>query len=124
MCCAAIGLGLYGNDDLHNGLLDVLQAGRKVDNVVSSVRNQTYILENTLTMKIQQQLTELEDIFDSKTNNQTALSQLQQALAVTKGNVTIAKNAANDIRRPLSGLVITDFLAVSRNMYAEKGFIV
>ncbi|XP_039447128.1 protein tweety isoform X1 [Culex pipiens pallens] len=111
LCCAAIGLGLYGNDDLHNGLLDVLQAGRKVDNVVSSVRNQTYILENTLTMKIQQQLTELEDIFDSKTNNQTALSQLQQALAVTKGNVTIAKNAANDIRRPLSGLVITDFLA-------------
>lgn len=124
MCCAAIGLGLYGNDDLHNGLLDVLQAGRKVDNVVSSVRNQTYILENTLTMKIQQQLTELEDIFDSKTNNQTALSQLQQALAVTKGNVTIAKNAANDIRRPLSGLVITDFLAVSRNMYTEKGFII
>lgn len=117
-------MGLYGNDDLHNGLLDVLQAGRKVDNVVSSVRNQTYILENTLTMKIQQQLTELEDIFDSKTNNQTALSQLQQALAVTKGNVTIAKNAANDIRRPLSGLVITDFLAVSRNMYTEKGFII
>lgn len=117
-------MGLYGNDDLHNGLLDVLQAGRKVDNVVSSVRNQTYILENTLTMKIQQQLTELEDIFDSKTNNQTALSQLQQALAVTKGNVTIAKNAANDIRRPLSGLVITDFLAVSRKMYTEKGFII
>ncbi|XP_053684164.1 protein tweety [Sabethes cyaneus] len=111
LCCAAIGLGLYGNDDLHNGLLEVLQAGRKVDNVVSSVRNQTFILENTLTMKIQQQLTELEDIFDAKANNQTALAQLQMALAITKGNVTIAKNAANDIRRPLVGLTITDFLS-------------
>uniref|UniRef100_A0A182PUB1 Protein tweety homolog n=1 Tax=Anopheles epiroticus TaxID=199890 RepID=A0A182PUB1_9DIPT len=110
LCCAAIGLGLYGNDDLHNGLLEVLQAGRKVDGVVSSVRNQTYIIENTLTMKIQQQLTELEDIFDQKTNNQTALAQLQQALLTAKGNITIAKNAANDIRRPLVGLTITDFL--------------
>lgn len=111
LCCAAIGLGLYGNDDLHNGLLEVLQAGRKVDTAVSSVRNQTFILENTLTMKIQQQLTELEDIFDGKTNNQTALLQLQAALAYTKGNVTNAKNAANDIRRPLVGLTITDFLS-------------
>lgn len=40
LCCAAIGLGLYGNDDLHNGLLDVLTAGRKVDNLISSVKNQ------------------------------------------------------------------------------------
>lgn len=90
----------------------MLQAGRKVDTAVSSVRNQTFILENTLTMKIQQQLIELEDIFDGKTNNQTALLQLQAALAYTKGNVTNAKNAANDIRRPLVGLTITDFLSV------------
>ncbi|XP_058063910.1 protein tweety [Anopheles bellator] len=111
LCCAAIGLGLYGNDDLHNGLLEVLQAGRKVDGVVSSVRNQTFILENTLTMKIQQQLTELEDIFEQNTNNQTAVAQLQQALLTAKGNITIAKNAADDIRRPLVGLTITDFLS-------------
>lgn len=36
-------LGLYGNDDLHNGLLEVLTAGRKVDNLVSAVRNQVII---------------------------------------------------------------------------------
>lgn len=40
LCCAAIGLGLYGNDDLHNGLLDVLTAGRKVDTLISQVKNQ------------------------------------------------------------------------------------
>lgn len=47
LCCAAIGLGLYGNDDLHNGLLDVLTAGRKVDNLITSVKNQvrTYLVK-------------------------------------------------------------------------------
>lgn len=44
LCCAAIGLGLYGNDDLHNGLLNVLNAGRKVDNLISSVKNQVMTL--------------------------------------------------------------------------------
>lgn len=67
-------LGLYGNDDLHNGLLEVLTAGRKVDNLVSSVRNQTNALEHTLTQKIRPQLTELADIFDEPVSNQTALS--------------------------------------------------
>ena len=113
LCSAAIGLGLYGNDDLHNGLLEVLQAAKKVDNLVSSVRNQTYILETTLSMKIQKLLIELEDIFDNPTSNQTALQHLLLALTTTKNNISIAKNAASDIRRPLINLSMTDFLAVS-----------
>ncbi|GAB0087264.1 Protein tweety [Sergentomyia squamirostris] len=110
LCCAAIGLGLYGNDDLHNGLLEVLTAGRKVDNLVSSVRNQTHILEHTLAMKIRPQLVELADIFDQPASNQTALSQLILALNVVQGNVTIAINAAGDIRRPLMGILMSGFL--------------
>ncbi|XP_059617220.1 protein tweety [Phlebotomus argentipes] len=110
LCCGAIGLGLYGNDDLHNGLLEVLTAGRKVDSIVSSVRNQTHILENTLAMKIRPQLVELADIFDQPASNQTALSQLILALNVVQGNVTIAINAAGDIRRPLMGIVMSHFL--------------
>lgn len=105
--------GLYGNDDLHNGLLEVLQAGRKVDNIISSVRNQTQILENTLANKIRPQLVELADIFDQPASNQTALSQLILSLNIVQGNVTTAKNAAADIRRPLMQVTITSFLSVS-----------
>lgn len=113
LCCGAIGLGLYGNDDLHNGLLEVLQAGRKVDTIVSGIRNQTNQLESTLSQKIRPQLIELSDITDLPTSNQTALSQLLTALDIVQGNVTVATNAAGDIRRPLMGVTMGGFLAVS-----------
>lgn len=109
--------GLYGNDDLHNGLLEVLTAGRKVDNIISSVRNQTQILESTLANKIRPQLVELADIFDQPASNQTALSQLIVALNVVQGNVSNAKNAAADIRRPLMQVIITSFLSVNILFY-------
>lgn len=93
--------------------MEVLTAGRKVDNIVSSVRNHTNILENTLSQKIRPQLVELADIFDQAASNQTALSLLIMALKVVQGNVTIATNAAGDIRRPLMGITMTSFLTVS-----------
>lgn len=105
--------GLYGNDDLHNGLLELLTAGRKVDNLVSSVRNQTNALEHTLTQKIRPQLTELADIFDEPVSNQTALSMLITSLDMVQKNITIATNAAGDIRRPLMGISLNHILNVS-----------
>lgn len=104
--------GLYGNDDLHNGLMEVLRAGHKVDNIISSVRNQTLILEHTLGQKILPQITELEDIFDQPASNQTALSQLILSLNVVKGNVTVAKDEAFDIRKPLMRVTMTSILSV------------
>lgn len=92
--------------------MEVLTAGRKVDNIVSSVRNQTNILENTLSQKIRPQLVELADIFDQPASNQTALSQLLISLNIVQGNVTIATNAAGDIRRPLTGITMSSFLTV------------
>lgn len=106
-------VGLYGNDDLHNGLLEVLTSGRKVDNIISSVRNQTQILESTLANKIRPQLVELADIFDQPASNQTALSQLILSLNIVQGNVSNAKNAAADIRRPLMQVTISSILSVS-----------
>ncbi|XP_058988079.1 protein tweety [Musca domestica] len=116
MCCAAIGLGLYGNDDLHNGLLEVLTAGRKVDTLVTTVRNQTLILENTLKNRIRPQLVELADIFDQPVTNSTALSILFVSLNIVQGNVTLATNAASDIRRPLTSVTMTKFLSEGDKM--------
>lgn len=98
---------------MHNGLLEVLSAGKKVDTIISSVRNQTNTLETTLTLKIRPQLVELADIFDQAVSNQTALSQLILSLNVVQGNVTVATNAAIDIRRPLMHVTMTAFLTVS-----------
>uniref|UniRef100_T1HYY1 Protein tweety homolog n=1 Tax=Rhodnius prolixus TaxID=13249 RepID=T1HYY1_RHOPR len=38
--CGAVGVGLYGNDDVHNGMLELLTAGRAIDDMISSVKNQ------------------------------------------------------------------------------------
>lgn len=56
---------------------------------------------------------ELADAFDKPVNNQSALSTLFISLNVVQGNVTLATNAAGDIRRPLMGLSMTEFLSVS-----------
>ena len=106
-------IGLYGNDDLHNGLLELLTAGRKVDNLVSSVRNQTNALEHTLTQKIRPQIAELQDIFDEPVSNQSALSILLSSLDMVSKNITMATNAAGDIRRPLMGISLNHVLNVS-----------
>lgn len=90
-----------------------MTAGRKVDNIISSVRNQTNTLENTLSQRIRPQLVELADIFDQPASNQTALSLLIISLNSVQGNVTIATNAAGDIRRPLMGITMSSFLTVS-----------
>lgn len=74
---------------------------------------QTTTLEGTLTAKIRPQLIELEDIFDQPTLNQTALKLLILSLNTVQGNVTIANNAAGDIRRPLMGIYLTAFLNVN-----------
>lgn len=100
-----------------------LTTGRKVDNIISSVRNQTHILENTLANKIRPQLVELADIFDQPASNQTALSQLILSLNIVQGNVTTAKNAATDIRRPLMQVTITSFLSVRFGHFWDFCFI-
>lgn len=74
---------------------------------------QTNGLEMTLSTKIRPQLIELEDIFDQPTLNQTALKMLILALNAVQKNVTIANNAAGDIRRPLLNINMAGFLNVS-----------
>lgn len=35
-----VGVGLYGNDDVHNGMMELLTAGRAIEDLISSVKNQ------------------------------------------------------------------------------------
>ncbi|XP_028033321.1 protein tweety-like [Bombyx mandarina] len=40
LCCGAIGVGLFGNDDLHNAMLQSIQAGNQLAALVNTVKNQ------------------------------------------------------------------------------------
>lgn len=107
--------GLYGNNELHNGLLEVSKAGRNVDNITSSVRNQTENLESILANRIQPQLVELADqILDHSASNQTDVSQLILSLRMVALNVSDAKNLVYHIREPWMQVTITSILSVTR----------
>ncbi|KAK9888293.1 hypothetical protein WA026_000553 [Henosepilachna vigintioctopunctata] len=102
LCCAAVGLGLYGNDDLHNGFSQLIQEARQVNNVVSKIRNQTELMERQLRVQASQQLTTIRDIFDEPVSNMTLYKEAKAYLQRATDNNTLAANAAADIRHPLT----------------------
>lgn len=40
LCSGAVAVGLYGNDDVHNGLVQLVAAAKNVDGILMGVRNQ------------------------------------------------------------------------------------
>lgn len=40
LCSGAVAVGLYGNDDVHNGLIQLVAAAKNVDGILMAVRNQ------------------------------------------------------------------------------------
>lgn len=74
---------------------------------------QTNTLENTLVTKIKRQLYDLKDIFDEGVHNQTALAILLSAVDIVDTNVSLTINAVSDIRRPLMGITMSNFLNVT-----------
>ncbi|XP_021704383.1 protein tweety-2 isoform X2 [Aedes aegypti] len=97
VCCAAIGLGLYGNDDLHNGVLQIFGSGRKIEELILSVRNQTEMVKYNLKTKVV--LSELEAKFEKPPQmyNQTAQYLLQDTVKMVKDNTTMAINALETV---------------------------
>lgn len=40
LCSGAVAVGLYGNDDVHNGLVQLVAAAKNVDGILMGFRNQ------------------------------------------------------------------------------------
>ncbi|XP_017772256.1 PREDICTED: protein tweety isoform X2 [Nicrophorus vespilloides] len=118
LCCAAVGLGLYGNDDLHNGFTQLLQEGKQVDQQVHRIKNQTENIERQLRQQANLQLTQLRDIFDEPISNSTALKQCLQWLTWAANNNTAAAAAAADIRQPLNHIVFSE--SIDRGEWFEQ----
>lgn len=97
VCCASIGLGLYGNDDLHNGVLQIFGSGRKIEQLILNVRNQTEMVKQNLKSKVV--LSELEAKLETPPQlyNQTALYLLQDTVKMVKDNTTLAINALETV---------------------------
>uniref|UniRef100_A0A0K8THM1 Protein tweety homolog n=1 Tax=Lygus hesperus TaxID=30085 RepID=A0A0K8THM1_LYGHE len=110
LCCGAVGVGLYGNDDVHNGMLELLSAGRAMDETISSVKNQTSAIDSTLKLKVEYLLTQLGDVFDEPVTNQTARAGLLALLEAMTSNTSIALASLQDISRPLRPVTLAPTL--------------
>lgn len=120
LCCAAVGLGLYGNDDLHNGVSQLLTEGQQVDQLVSRIRNQTENIEKQLIKQADKQLTDIRDVFDQPTSNTTAVKQALYLYNLAKNNNTAAARAAADIRLPLKGIYLKPKIAIGEKIEAIR----
>lgn len=104
LCSGAVAVGLYGNDDVHNGLVQFLDAAKNVDTSLTSVKNQTETIENILKRKLEPGLTSLRDEFDAPISNKTALDYLLKVWDYMTQNTTIAVNRSFEIKKPLAGI--------------------
>ncbi|XP_060522842.1 protein tweety-like isoform X2 [Cylas formicarius] len=105
LCCAAVGLGLYGNDDLHNGVVQTMQQARLADDLVAKIRNHTEAIERQLRVQAASDFAAIRNVFDEPpVSNLTILKKADVHLNRLVGNNTLAANAAAEIRNPLLAL--------------------
>lgn len=106
LCGMAIAVSLYGNDDLHNGVLQFMKAARNVNERIERVQNQTNAIENALQSTIPDILHNLQDVFDKAVQNQTAVSKLFAERNHFNETMTAVLMSSRDISRPLKHLNI------------------
>ncbi|XP_017795183.1 PREDICTED: protein tweety isoform X1 [Habropoda laboriosa] len=116
LCSGAVAVGLYGNDDVHNGLVQLVAAAKNVDGILMGIRNQTDTIEATLKGKVQPQLTALRDEFDDPVSNKTMLDQLLIAMQNMKQNTSTAVNQSFEIRKPLSGISLAGAIGMGEKI--------
>ncbi|CAL7935467.1 unnamed protein product [Xylocopa violacea] len=116
LCCGAVAVGLYGNDDVHNGLVQLVNSAKNVDSILMAVWNQTDNIEMILKKKVQPQLTALGDDFDAPVSNKTMLTLLLTALHSVKQNASIAMNRSFEIRKPLTGISLAGAIGVGEKI--------
>lgn len=120
LCCGAIGLGLYGNDDLHNGLTHLLAQGRQVEALLTAVKNHTLAIQVALVDRVSKQLTELRDIFEGPISNQTAAMTLIKKVDNISSIIDGAAQATRDIRQFLGAVTLAPTLTMGDKLEAIR----
>ncbi|XP_071444597.1 protein tweety [Hetaerina americana] len=106
LCCGAVALGLYGNDDVHNGLVQFVAAVRGAHAVVSNVVNQSSALEASVDGGLRPQVSEATAAMErsSAPMNASARGALLALVAAAARNATAASAASAGITAPLRSL--------------------
>nr|NP_001245460.1 uncharacterized protein Dmel_CG3638, isoform F [Drosophila melanogaster]NP_726721.1 uncharacterized protein Dmel_CG3638, isoform B [Drosophila melanogaster]AOQ10740.1 CG3638-RB [synthetic construct]AAN09038.1 uncharacterized protein Dmel_CG3638, isoform B [Drosophila melanogaster]ABX00748.1 LD15133p [Drosophila melanogaster]AFH07175.1 uncharacterized protein Dmel_CG3638, isoform F [Drosophila melanogaster] len=88
MTCAAIGLGLYGNDDFHNGLLQAFGSGKSVEGLVLTLKRQTESIKHDLETRMAGH--KVEQLVEKPHYNQTVVMLLIETSRLVTENTSRA----------------------------------
>ncbi|XP_072391220.1 protein tweety-like isoform X1 [Diabrotica undecimpunctata] len=120
LCCAGIGIGLYGNDDLHNGVVRTLSEGRQVDILISKIRNQTEDIERQLRIQAERQIKEIANVFGTHHSDKPLFNEIEGYFKKLVSNRNATANAARDIRQPLVGVNLTSTIIIGEKIEAVR----
>ncbi|XP_057657300.1 protein tweety isoform X1 [Diorhabda carinulata] len=112
LCCAGIGIGLYGNDDLHNGIVQTLNEGKQVDILISTIRNQTEVIESLLRIQADRQIKEISNVYQGHHKDKNLFDEVDGYFKKVISNRNATANAARDIRSPLVGVNLSSTISI------------
>lgn len=105
LCCGALSVGLFGNDQEHSGMENLQQATENMAEIPSSVKNETIRIQLILENEVKPGLDELDKDFNNKpVSNTTVYEFLQNALNSMRKNVTTGIDKVVDINKNIDDL--------------------
>lgn len=113
LACGAVGVGFFGNEETHNGILKFAQAGEDAENTIYNVQEQISELQDNINNTIDRRLKELRRAFQRHTripeDVRTQLPRLMnQAMEHTASVLAAVKKIDNRSHRvELQGLIGT-----------------
>ncbi|XP_059472472.1 protein tweety isoform X2 [Neocloeon triangulifer] len=112
VCCGSVAVGLYGNDDVHNGLVQVMASVASINEVFLSARNETVVAEQTLNRQVQSILKNLQSRIESSPGGDDVKNQLVTVISGMISNTSLAVRSTKSLVGPLKGAILTSFIDV------------
>ncbi|XP_064478747.1 protein tweety-like isoform X2 [Ornithodoros turicata] len=99
-CCGALSLGLFGNDQVHSGVVSVQRATQNMENIIDSVKNESGVVERALSTEVGPELEKLVTTLGrggSHVPDPETKSRLDAALSSLPGNASLGADRVRSI---------------------------
>ncbi|KAH7943562.1 hypothetical protein HPB52_009218 [Rhipicephalus sanguineus] len=107
LCCGALALGLFGNDQAHSGVVAVQKSTQYMEDNLSNFGNQTQYLERALGQNAKDQLQGLTEALAGPMPDAAARNVLDRSLELIKGNLSVGAGRAQELHSRIGHLTLS-----------------
>lgn len=100
-CCGALSLGLFGNDQVHSGVVSVQRATQNMEDIIESVKNESGAVERALFTEVGPELEKLAGFLGrsrAQVPDPEAKAHLDGAQVALPGNATLGAERVRSVR--------------------------